>query len=300
MKILRASHLGMCFGVRDAISLALDHPEPTTILGELVHNEIVVNDLRSHGVRLEHRLDDVITPTVMITAHGASQQSIARIRDRGLKVLEATCPLVRFAHRAVNQLVQDGFHPIIIGKRDHVEVRGMTEDLEAFDVVLTEEDVTRLTERPRFGIAAQTTQPMDRVRKLVLLIRERFPQAAVRYVDTVCRPTKQRQTAARELSLESDVVVVIGGANSNNTRELVASCARFCPRVHHVQTAADLRPEWLANAETVGITAGTSTPDEIIDSVERRLKEMAGQDDSPTPTFHTQEEHEHAHAVHAH
>ena len=301
MKILRASHLGMCFGVRDAISLALDHPEPTTILGELVHNEIVVNDLRSHGVHLEHHLDAVTTPTVMITAHGASQRSIARIRERGLKVLEATCPLVHFAHRAVNQLVKDGFHPVIIGKRDHVEVRGMTEDLDAFDVVLTEEDVARLAERPRFGIAAQTTQPMDRVRKLVLLIRERFPRAAVRFVDTVCRPTKQRQTAALELALESDVVVVIGGANSNNTRELVASCGRFCPRVHHVQTAADLRPEWLANAETVGITAGTSTPDEIIDGVERRLKEMASQeDDAPAPTFHTQEQHEHALAVHAH
>ena len=276
MKVLRASHLGMCFGVRDAIALALDHPEPTTILGDLVHNEIVLNDLRSHGVRIEHQIDAVTTPSVMITAHGASQQAISRIRERGLKVLEATCPLVHFAHRAVSKLVQDGFHPVIVGKRDHVEVRGITEDLAEFDVILTEEDVARLAERPRFGVAAQTTQPVDHVRKLATLISERFPRSEVRFVDTVCRPTKQRQTAALELSLRADVVVVIGGAHSNNTRELVASCSKFCPRVHHVQTAADLRPEWFAHAETVGITAGTSTPDSLIDEVEACLRTGCG------------------------
>ena len=300
MKILRASHLGMCFGVRDAIALALDHPEPTTILGDLVHNEIVLNDLRSHGVRIEHRIDAVATPSVMITAHGASQQAISRIRERGLKVLEATCPLVHFAHRAVSKLVQDGFHPVIVGKRDHVEVRGITEDLAEFDVILTEEDVARLTERPRFGVAAQTTQPVDHVRKLAALISERFPRSEVRFVDTVCRPTKQRQTAALQLSLRSDVVVVIGGANSNNTRELVTSCSKFCPSVHHVQTVADLRPEWFAHAETVGITAGTSTPDELIDQVEARLNELATRHDAtPTEVFRDKETHEHSLVVHA-
>ena len=300
MKILRATHLGMCFGVRDAIGLALDHPEPTTILGELVHNEAVLKDLRSHGVQIEHHLDSVTTPTVMITAHGASQRAIARIRERGLKVLEATCPLVHVAHRAVSKLVEEGFHPVIIGKRDHVEVRGMTEDLAEFEVVLTEEDVARLPERRRLGIVAQTTQPMDRVRKLVALIRERFPHSEVRFTDTVCQPTKQRQAAALELSLRSDVVVVIGGANSNNTRELVASCAKFCPYVHHVQSAAELRPEWFAEAETVGVTAGTSTPDEIIASVECWLKEFAAQQEGvPPATYRDKEEHESALAVHA-
>ncbi|MBI5388671.1 MAG: 4-hydroxy-3-methylbut-2-enyl diphosphate reductase [Verrucomicrobia bacterium] len=301
MNILRASHLGMCFGVRDAIALALDHPGPVTVLGDLVHNETVLDDLRSHGVRIAQQIDAVATPSVMITAHGASQRAIARVRERGLKVLEATCPLVHFAHRAVSKLVQDGFHPVIVGKRDHVEVRGITEDLAEFDVVLTEEDVARLAERPRFGVAAQTTQPIDHVRKLAALISKRFPRSEVRVVDTVCRPTKQRQTAALELSLRSEVVVVIGGANSNNTRELVAACAKYCSRVHHVQTAGDLRPEWFAAAETVGITAGTSTPDEVIDRVEMRLREFAVRPNAtPAETFRTQEEHEHALAVHAH
>jgi 4-hydroxy-3-methylbut-2-enyl diphosphate reductase len=211
----------------------------------------------------------------MITAHGASERMRHRVRERGLNVADATCPLVQFAHRAVSKLVGEGYHSVIVGKRDHVEVRGLTEDLKEFDVILADTDVDRLEERPRFGVAAQTTQPVERVRHLVSLIRRRFPRAEVRFIDTVCQPTKQRQTAAIELAQRSDVVIVIGGAQSNNTRELVATCGRYCARVHHVQNAADLRPEWFAGAETVGISAGTSTPDTVIDEVELRVHRIA-------------------------
>ena len=192
--------------------------------------------------------------------------------QRGLNVLEATCPLVHVAHRSLTKLVSEGFHPIIIGKRDHVEVRGMTEDLAGFEVVLDENDVANLRERPRFGVIAQTTQPIDKVRRLVRLLSERFPKSEVRFIDTVCQPTKQRQRAAVELAQKCAVVIVIGGAHSNNTHELVKTCSRFCARVHHVQTANDLRAEWFAHAATVGITAGTSTPDTVIDAVERWLR----------------------------
>jgi 4-hydroxy-3-methylbut-2-enyl diphosphate reductase len=276
MKILRATHLGMCFGVRDAIALALSQAksQPVTILGDLVHNETVLQQLRSQGVKIEHQVADVTTPNVLITAHGASQRTLRRVREHGLNALEATCPLVHHAHRAVSRLVGEGFHPVIIGRRDHVEVRGITEDLEYFDVVLSDEDVAALAERPRFGIVAQTTQPIDRVRHLAGLIRQRFPHSEVQFIDTVCQPTKQRQSAALELAQQSDVVIVIGGAHSNNTRELVATCGRFCAQVHHVQSAAELKPDWFVEAQTVGVTAGTSTPDRLIEEVEQWLKEF--------------------------
>ncbi len=276
MKILRAEHLGMCFGVRDAIALAHEagNQGRLTILGDLVHNETVLSDLRARGISIAQRVEDISTPTVMITAHGAAERTISEIKQRGLDVLQATCPLVRTAHEAVLGLEREGFHPVIVGQRNHVEVRGLTGDLKAFDVVLTREDVLALEERARYGVAAQTTQPIEKVRRLVELLRARFPQSEVRFVDTVCRPTKQRQAAAVELAQASDVVIVIGGAHSNNTRELVTTCGRHCARVHHVQTAADLRGEWFVNAETVGITAGTSTPDGIIDEVEQSLKDF--------------------------
>src|SRR4051812_34464213 len=277
MKIIRAEHLGMCFGVKDAIALALEtaRHEPLTILGDLVHNDNVLAALKAKGVVIEQHAEKVNTQTVMVTAHGASERALMRTRALGLNVLEATCPLVTVAHLAVVKLAREGFHPVIVGKRDHVEVRGLTEDLAEFDVVLSEADVLAVKERPRFGVAAQTTQPIEKVRMLVNSLRRRFPNSEVRFVDTVCRPTKQRQHAAVELAQQSDVVVVIGGAHSNNTRELVETCKRYCNSVHHVQTADDLQPEWLEGANAVGITAGTSTPDDVIDRVEQTLRTIA-------------------------
>jgi 4-hydroxy-3-methylbut-2-enyl diphosphate reductase len=277
MKIIRAEHLGMCFGVKDAIALALKtaRREPLTILGDLAHNETVLAELRAEGIRIEQKPAAIQTQTVMITAHGASERRMGETRRMGINVLEATCPLVHVAHRSLTRLVREGFHPVIIGKRDHVEVRGMTEDLNEFDVVLSENDVANLLERPRFGVISQTTQPIDGVRQLVGLMQKRFPNTEVRFIDTVCQPTKQRQNAAVELAQKCNAVIVIGGAHSNNTHELVKTCLRYCQRVHHVQTVDDLRAEWFRANDIVGITAGTSTPDAIIDTVEETIRALA-------------------------
>ena len=276
MKILRATHLGMCFGVRDAIAMATQQSEheKLTILGELVHNETVNQSLREKGIQIQNSIEDVTTPTVMITAHGASEKTIQHVKAHGYHLLEATCPLVHFAHRAVTELVKTGCHPVIVGKRDHVEVRGITENLDSYDVVLTEEDIFALKERARFGVIAQTTQPIDRVQSLVRMLQKQFPQSEVFFKDTVCQPTKQRQSAAIELAKQCDVVVVIGGIHSNNTKELTNTCSRFCNRVIQVQDASELKHYWFYNAQTVGITAGTSTPDVIIDAVEFKLSQL--------------------------
>ena len=161
---------------------------------------------------------------------------------------------------------------MVIGKAGHVEVRGLTEDLAEFDIVLTEADIALLKERPRYGVTAQTTQPIEKVRDLVRLMAGRFPRSEVKFVDTVCQPTKQRQAAAVELAQQCDVVLVIGGQHSNNTRELAATCQTHCSRVHHIQGAGDLQSEWFEGAGTIGLTAGTSTPDRIVDAVEWWLR----------------------------
>lgn len=276
MEVLKARHMGMCFGVRRAIAQAVAAAErqPLTVLGDLVHNEAVLADLRARGIRTCTEVDDIDTATVMITAHGASKRRLAQLRARGLRVLNATCPLVRAAHRAVAMLVADGCHPVIVGQPGHVEVRGLTEDLDRCDVVLGDEDVDGLQERPRFGIAAQTTQPIERVCRVAALLRQRFPQSEIEMMNTVCLPTRLRQQAAEELARRGDVILVVGGARSNNTRELVATCRRHCARVFHVQTAANVRAEWLKGAEVTGITAGTSTPDNIIDDVETLVRAL--------------------------
>ena len=268
----------MCFGVRDAIALALQEAarQPLTVLGDLVHNEAVLARLRSQGVQFQNDAGLVATSRVLITAHGASDRTLAETRQRGLQVIEATCPLVHLAHRSLNMLVNEGFHPVIIGQRNHVEVRGMTEDLAVFDVLLDEGEVASLPERPRFGVIAQTTQPIEKVRRLAQALRERFPGSEVRFVDTVCQPTKQRQHAAADLAQRCAVVIVMGGAHSNNTRELVATCRQHCDRVHHIQDAGDLHEDWFQPGDTIGITAGTSTPDDVIAAVEAWFQIRSG------------------------
>jgi 4-hydroxy-3-methylbut-2-enyl diphosphate reductase len=213
----------------------------------------------------------VKTKTAMITAHGASDAAKARARAHGLELFEGTCPLVQHAHRAVAALARDGWYPVVIGKKNHVEVRGLTEDLAAYTIVESEADIANIPVASKIGIASQTTQPVDRVLSLVEEIRRRRPDAEVKFVDTVCQPTKQRQRAAVQLAETCDVVVVVGGAGSNNTRELVNTCSRSCTHVYHVQNASELRPDWFERAEKIGLTAGTSTPDYIIDAVEEAI-----------------------------
>lgn len=277
MIIIRAEHLGMCFGVRDAIALARSEAarKPVTILGQLVHNPIVLDRLGAEGVAFAENPAAVRTETAIITAHGASDAAIARARAIIPNVIEATCPLVHAAHRAVRQLVKGGYHPVIIGKRGHVEVRGLTEDLEDFDIVLSEEEISALRPQARFGVAAQTTQPIERVRHLCNFLRAAFPQSEVKFIDTVCQPTKLRQNAAVDLAARVDVMIVVGGAHSNNTRELTDACRQRCARVHQIETARGLRWEWIEDAQRAGITAGTSTPDDVIDAVEARMRELA-------------------------
>ncbi|MFO7694790.1 MAG: 4-hydroxy-3-methylbut-2-enyl diphosphate reductase [Vicinamibacterales bacterium] len=277
MRVLRASHLGMCFGVREAIAKVLRaaEREPMTVLGDLVHNETVLEGLAARGVRVRQEVDEVETTRVAITAHGVSDRRRTALRVRGLTVVDATCPIVKAAHRAVAALVRDGFHPVIVGTPHHVEVRGLTEDLAAFDVVSSDEDVAALRPQPRFGVAAQTTQPIERVRHLVSLVRRRFPQSEVKVAETVCLPTRLRQEAAEMLARECDVTVVVGGAGSNNTRELAATCRHHCRSVFLVQGARDLRPEWFEGVRVAGITAGTSTPDDVIAGVEAEMRAIA-------------------------
>lgn len=286
MKILRATQLGMCFGVRDAITLARETAsrESVTVLGQLVHNESVLASLRREGVRFADALQAVHTQSILITAHGASDRKLKAAAATGRRVIEATCPLVHHAHRELRMLLAAGYHPVIIGQRGHVEVNGLTEDLAECDIVLAESDLEQLVERRKFGVVAQTTQPVERVHQLTALIRRRFPQSEVLLRDTVCRPTKERQEAAVELARRCDAVVVIGGANSNNTRELVATCRKHCPRVFHIQTATDLVAGWFQAADTVGLTAGTSTPDEVIDAVETALNALVDESASSHPT----------------
>jgi 4-hydroxy-3-methylbut-2-en-1-yl diphosphate reductase len=281
MKIQIAEHYGLCFGVRDAIARAeeLAARGPLTILGELVHNPIVREGLARRGVR-EGALADPAsaqTPQVMITAHGASDKARAEWRGAGFGVADGTCPLVRQAHEKLRDLVRLGYAPVVIGKRGHVEVEGLTADFPEAYVLENAAEIGNLPHAERLGIISQTTQPLDKVLALVGAIREARPASEVRFCDTVCQPTKNRQTALRKLIAECDTLVVVGGRNSNNTLQLVAAATVAGRAVYHVERAEELRAEWFRDAQAVGITAGTSTLKETVAAVQARLEDFAHQ-----------------------
>jgi 4-hydroxy-3-methylbut-2-enyl diphosphate reductase len=211
----------------------------------------------------------------MITAHGASDAARTTWRQAGYGVADGTCPLVRHAHGQLRVLVQLGYAPVVIGKRGHVEVAGLIGDFPEAQVIETAADLATLRPRERYGVISQTTQPIDRVLALVEALRTARPESEVRFADTICAPTKNRQTALKKLLAECDTMVVVGGRNSNNTLQLLAAATAAGLRAFHIERAEELQPEWFEDAEIVGLTAGTSTLKETVAAVQRRLEAIA-------------------------
>lgn len=278
MNILRADALGLCFGVRDALAIAdeIETPASVTIHGELVHNESINARLRSRGFRQSaesHRDTLPETPLVMITAHGVSNVERARLEESGRHLIDTTCPLVRRVHLAAQKLAAEGRLVLLIGRPGHVEVRGIIEDLPAAEVLETPASV-RTYPNARLGLICQSTTPPRLADEIHTAVRAANPAADLSFIDTICQPTRDRQSAVEKLLPLVDAVVVVGGKNSNNTRELANLCHTAGKPAHHVQSAADLRPEWFAGCRAVGLTAGTSTLDETIDAVHRALLQL--------------------------
>jgi 4-hydroxy-3-methylbut-2-enyl diphosphate reductase len=279
MKIIKADVLGMCFGVRDALAIMdeIGSPQNVTIHGELVHNEKILDDLAERGFKSvgeNQRRALPVTPTVLITAHGISDKERVRLTQAGKQLIDTTCPLVTRAHQAAQKLQVDGYHVLVIGKRGHVEVQGIIEDLHRFDVIQSPDEV-RAYPYSKLGIMCQTTTPVRHAEEIRATIRVKNPRADIRFIDTICHPTKDHQKALDRLLGEVEAMVVVGGHNSNNTRQLVLRCKAAGLPAYHVQGAEDLRPEWFDGMETVGLTAGTSTLDETIDAVELALQQLS-------------------------
>lgn len=279
MEIVRAEVTGMCFGVRDALVelAAIADPSEVAIHGELVHNPIVLNGLTERGFEITpERRERAISsrPAVLITAHGASDRERARLEALGKRLIDTTCPLVANAHRAAKSLRDRGYYVLVIGKPGHVEVNGIVEDLPAHAVIERIEDVKRY-DRPRLGVVCQTTVRSDKAERIVGEIRKRNPDAEVAFIDTICKPTKDHQRSLLELFDRVDAMVIVGGLNSNNTRELAQrSRERGLPTVH-VESAGELEPDWFSGFDAVGLAAGTSTLAATLDEVHDRLLAIA-------------------------
>jgi len=281
VRITLAQAMGTCFGVQDAIDMALDprFKDQLTVVGQLVHNPQVTERLRANGVRIVERdqVDSITTLAVMITAHGASDTTKAELISRGFTVYDATCPLVIRLHKLARFLEREGYHPVVIGEANHVEVRGVLGNLRAATVINDESEVAALAGHPRIGVVSQTTNRLEKVQTIVRAIRALPGVAEVRFVDTICQPVKERQQAIQGLLAEDiDLGIVIGGRNSANTRKLCELIADRGIEAHHVERDDELDPAWFVAKQHIGITAGTSTPQDVIEAVNRRIRDLVG------------------------
>jgi 4-hydroxy-3-methylbut-2-enyl diphosphate reductase len=281
LKIERAAGIGFCYGVRRAIDIlekvALKRGGVET-LGEVVHNQQVLQRLAGMGVRLARGLDDIRGDTVAIGAHGVSPQTEAELKARHINIINTTCPFVHRAQIAARRLARAGFFVIVYGDAEHAEVKGVLGWAGDRGVAATDEGfIAALDHLPRrLGILSQTTQIPGNftgfVKKLAdyALVKD----AELRIIDTICHDIRQRQAAALELAGKVDAMLVIGGHTSANTNRLAELCAKVT-KTYLVETADEIRPSWLKGQSHIGVTAGASTAEETINEVLLRLEALA-------------------------
>lgn len=280
MKITVAESAGFCFGVRDAVAIALETSrasgKPVQMLGHIVHNERVVNQLDKAGIKVLKSLDQAKDGVLLIRAHGAEPKTYEEAKARGLEIVDATCPLVTEIHEKVRELYAEGYPVIVIGDHGHDEVRGIAAQVPDTMVVSCPEEVAKLGRKfRRLGVVVQSTQNVDNVKAVV---GELIPLCLeIRFFNTICYPTTKHQRDIRTMPLENDVMIIVGSFTSANTKRMAEISTSLNPRSYQVTGAEELKREWFEDANTVGVHAGASTPDFVIDEVVEGIKALAGE-----------------------
>ncbi len=283
MRILLGNPRGFCAGVDRAIEiveLALDRfGPPIFVRHEIVHNRHVVEGLRAKGAVFVDDLADVPHGSLLIfSAHGVSPRVRRAAEDRGLRVIDATCPLVTKVHVEAARMAKLGRDIVLIGHRGHVEVEGtMGHAGDHMHLVESVEDVARLEVRDpsSLGCVTQTTLSLDDTREILAALRARFPQIATPRKDDICYATQNRQNSVKDLAREAEVGIVVGAPESSNSNRLVEIASRSGARAHLVQQADDVDPTWIEGARCVGVTAGASAPESLVARVVESLSRLA-------------------------
>ena len=281
MKVITAKTAGFCFGVERAVNTVYEqieahHGEPIYTYGPIIHNDEVIKDLEKKGVqvlRTEEELDQLETGVVIIRSHGVEKRIYDKLNAKGITIVDATCPFVKKIHRIVEKESALGNDIVIIGNSEHPEVRGIRGWAgKHVSVVQTREDAEKLSfrEEKKVCVVSQTTFNYNKFQDLVEIISEKSYDINV--LNTICNATKERQAEAQKIAESVDAMIVIGDKQSSNTQKLFEICAKACNDTYYIQTLGDLNVNQLGSVETVGITAGASTPNNIIEEVQNNVR----------------------------
>ena len=280
MKVIKAKTAGFCFGVRRAVDTVYEQVSegsgPIYTYGPIIHNEEVVRDLEHRGVsvlRTEEDLDHIDEGTVIIRSHGVEKRIYDKLREKNIRILDATCPFVKKIHNIVQKESGEGRYVLIIGNPDHPEVIGIRGWAGANAAVIrNEDDIQKIdfSKNKKITVVSQTTFNYNKFQDLVEIIKKKSYDISV--LNTICNATKERQTEARSIAESVDAMIVIGDKHSSNTQKLYEICRNACNNTYYIQTLDDLDLNQLGSVETVGITAGASTPNNIIEEVQNNVR----------------------------
>ena len=274
MKIFLARDAGYCFGVRDAVNLAYDTAEAhgeVYMLGTIVHNERVIENLSNAGAKVVETLDDVPEDKpILFRAHGTAPELWKKTDKKKLNLVDATCPLVTEIHDEIKKLEEEGRRTIIIGDHGHDEVVAIAAQVSEPIIIANMEEAKALRKMKKAGVVSQSTQMIENVKEIMNVLMEKVFD--LRFVNTICFPTRRNHEQIKELAVQCDVMIVIGSFTSANSKRLTQLALERNKRSYQVTTAEELDMSWFNDCETVGISAGASTPDEIINDVVKHIK----------------------------
>ena len=281
MKVILAKSAGFCFGVKRAVETVYREAEkkeqPIYTYGPIIHNEEVVSDLEKKGVTVIHsvnELDEQPKGTVIIRSHGVEKAIYDQIRQRGFEIVDATCPFVLKIHRLVEQYSKEDYHIVIIGNESHPEVEGIKgwSDASKTTVIGTRQEAENFSPaaEKKVCIVSQTTFNYNKFQELVEIMSKKGYDITV--LNTICNATEERQTEAERIAKAADAMIVIGGRASSNTQKLFEICKKECENTYYIQTMKDLDLSRLKSTDNVGITAGASTPNNIIEEVQKNVR----------------------------
>ena len=277
MKLIIAKDAGYCFGVRDAVNLAYETANQDGdlyMLGHIVHNENVVKDLDDAGAKVIRKLNDVPDgKPIMFRAHGTATTVWGDAQKKDMNIIDATCPLVKEIHDEVIKLEKEGRQIVIIGDHGHDEVIGIASQVKEPIIVSTPDEANQLRKMKKAGVVSQSTQTIENVQDIINILMTKVFD--LQFVNTICFPTKRNQQQLKDLSEKCDVIVVIGSFTSANSKRLTQLAEERNDRSYQVTCADDLNLEWFDDSDVVGITAGASTPDNIIEDVTAKIKSFS-------------------------
>lgn len=267
-QIIVAEDQGFCWGVRRALDIVNQHGE-VFILGDLIHNKQVVKELEEKGKTIIHDIKGTESKPIVITAHGRIQEDFNKLRQLGLQIVDTTCPLVSAIYKAGISLEKEGYRILILGDKNHVEVKGIASRMTNPIIINSEEELIQADLPDKVGVICQSTFSQKRFDYLIGIIQSKSSNVKVR--NTICSPTKKRQQAAERLARQVDLMIVVGGFHSSNTKKLAELTSQYVDS-HHVETAEQLDPKWFVGKQQIGITSGASTADWIVEQIVRKIK----------------------------